>query len=33
LAGVAEIFEAKLEIFGFSVDLKKAATILREAFS
>ncbi|MHA1280644.1 MAG: hypothetical protein ACTSQ8_26095 [Candidatus Helarchaeota archaeon] len=33
LAGVAEIFEAKPEIFGFSVDLKKAATILRETFS
>ncbi len=33
LLGVAEIFEAKPEIFGFSVDLKKAASVLREMFS
>ena len=33
LASVAEIFEAKPDIFGFSVDLKRAATILREMFS
>jgi len=32
LASVAEIFEAKPEIFGFSVDLKKAASILRSMF-
>jgi hypothetical protein len=29
LASFAEIFEAKPEIFGFSVDLKKAANMLR----
>ena len=29
LAAVAEIFEAKPSIFGFSIDLKKAASILR----
>jgi hypothetical protein len=32
LESVAEVFEAKPEIFGFSVDLKKAAGILRSMF-
>ena len=32
LASVAEIFEAKPEIFGFSVDLKKAISTLRLMF-
>lgn len=32
LASVAEIFEAKPEIFGFSIDLKKAAGLLRSMF-
>lgn len=32
LASFAEIFEAKPEIFGFSVDLKKAASTLRKIF-
>jgi hypothetical protein len=32
LASFAEIFEAKPEIFGFSVDLKKAASALRKIF-
>jgi len=32
LASVAEIFEVKPEIFGFSVDLKKAASMLRSKF-
>ena len=32
MSGLAEIFEAKPEIFGFSVDLKKSAQILREMF-
>ncbi len=32
LESVAEIFEVKPEIFGFSVDLKKAAGILRSMF-
>jgi len=32
LDSFAEIFEAKPEIFGFSVDLKKAASMLRKLF-
>lgn len=32
LASVAEVFEAKPGVFGFSVDLKKAAVILRSMF-
>lgn len=32
LESFAEIFEAKPEIFGFSVDLKKAASTLRKMF-
>lgn len=32
LAKVAEIFEAKPSIFGFSIDLKKAASTLRSMF-
>lgn len=32
LAEAAEIFEAKPSIFGFSIDLKKAASILMSMF-
>lgn len=32
LSRAAEIFEAKPEIFGFSIDLKKSAALLREWF-